>query len=238
MECVTIIPKHNFPPRDKKLSYYVRLMHKEDTAQVTEIDHEAFPTMWPPANYERELQTWLAHYIVAHEGNKTVEKTEVTVAPGKSFPNLAYRVRQIFNQDRILSTKEPPLTDRQYIVGFAGFWMMADEAHITNIAVRYSLRRQGIGELLLISMIDLAMELNVRILTLEVRASNTAARSLYHKYGFSQVNVRRDYYTDNKEDALVMATEDITSAAFQTHLNQLKKAHSRRWGIALYYTAR
>ena len=238
MECVTIIPKHNFSQGDKKLSYYVRLMHKEDTAQVTEIDHEAFPTMWPPANYERELQTRLAHYIVAHEKSKAVEKTEVTVAPGKSFPHLAYRVRQLFNQDRILSTKEPPLTGRQYIVGFAGFWMMADEAHITNIAVRHSLRRQGIGELLLISMIDLAMGLDVRILTLEVRASNTAARSLYHKYGFSQVNVRRGYYTDNKEDALVMATENITSAAFQTHLNQLKKAHSRRWGIALYHIAR
>jgi len=212
-------------------------MHKQDITQVTEIDLEAFPTMYPPANYERELQTWLAHYIVAHEESKTVREPEVGVAPEKGFPSLVSRVRQLFPHNRLSSTKEPSATDRQYIVGFTGFWTMADEAHITNIAVRQGHRRQGIGELLLISMIDLAMELKARILNLEVRASNIAAQSLYYKYGFSQVNVRQGYYADNKEDALVMSTEDITSVAFQKRLNQLKKAHSRRWGVALYNIA-
>ena len=213
-------------------------MHREDVTLITEIDHEAFPTMWPPANYERELQTWLAHYIVAYEESKTAGESEVTVTPGKSLPSLVSRVGQFFNHNRIPSIEEPSPTDRQYIVGFAGFWMMADEAHITNIAVRQSYRRQGIGELLLISMISLAMELNAHILTLEVRASNIAAQGLYYKYGFAQVGVRQGYYTDDKEDALVLSIEDITSVAFQKHLNQLKKTHSRRWGIALYHITR
>ncbi|MBE9512663.1 MAG: ribosomal protein S18-alanine N-acetyltransferase [Chloroflexi bacterium] len=220
------------------MPYYVRLMHREDVTLITEIDHEAFPTMWPPANYERELQTWLAHYIVAYEESKTAGEPAVTVTPGKSLPSLVSRVGQFFNHNRIPSIEEPSPTDRQYIVGFAGFWMMADEAHITNIAVRQSYRRQGIGELLLISMISLAMELNAHILTLEVRASNIAAQGLYYKYGFAQVGVRQGYYTDDKEDALVLSTEDITSVAFQKHLNQLKKTHSRRWGVALYHIAR
>ena len=190
------------------MSYGVRPMCQEDIAQVTEIDHEAFPTIWPPANYERELKTPLAHYIVAQDA--------------------AYSP----------STEELPATDKQDVIGFAGLWMMADEAHITNIAVRQSHRGRGIGEFLLISMINLALELNARIITLEVRASNISAQSLYYKYGFSLVQVRQGYYTNNKENALVMTSEDITSAAFQKRLNQLKKAHAERWGTADDHTTR
>jgi ribosomal-protein-alanine N-acetyltransferase len=112
--------------------------------------------------------------------------------------------------------------------------MMADEAHIVNIAVMHSYRRQGIGELLLIHLIDLAMEKNVSIITLEVRASNTIAQSLYLKYGFAIKGVRRGYYSDDKEDAVIMTAEDIKSALFQTNLNKLRKDYSRRWGIAPY----
>ena len=188
---------------ERDVSYYIRRMCQEDVAQVTEIDHEAFPTMWPPANYERELKISLAHYIAACEDGRPAGGIE-----------------------------------GQYIVGFAGLWMMADEAHITNIAVRQGYQRRGIGEHLLIAMISLAMEQNARTLTLEVRASNTAAQKLYHKYGFTQVDIRRSYYTDNREDALVMAVSDITGAAFQRHLHQLEKAHSQKWGVALYHIVR
>jgi len=220
------------------LPYSIRLMHKEDIAQVTEIDQEAFPTMWPPANYERELQTRLAHYIVAHEEGRKVKRTRITVTPEQGSTRLPLRGQQLFRYNRSLSLENPPPTAEQYIVGFAGFWMMADEAHITNVAVRKNHRRQGIGEFLLISVIDLALELKARIFTLEVRASNLAAQDLYHKYGFRQVGIRQGYYTDDKENALVMATEDITSATFQKRLNRLKKVHSRRWGIASYHIAR
>jgi ribosomal-protein-alanine N-acetyltransferase len=210
-------------------------MHKEDITQVVEIDHEAFPTMWPPANYEHELQTWLAHYIVACEENETTEEPEITTTQEKGLPNLASQLRQFFNYNRLFN--KPPQTQRQRIIGFAGFWVMADEAHITNIATRKSHRRRGIGELLLISTIDLAIGLNARILALEVRTSNITAQSLYLKYGFTPGGVRLRYYTDNKEDALVMTTEDITSASFQTRLNGLKQAHSQKWGVALYHVA-
>jgi len=182
------------------LSYYIRRMCREDVDQVTEIDREAFPTMWPPANYERELKVSLAHYITACVDGKVTERA-----------------------------------GEQKVVGFAGLWMMADEAHITNIAVRHSYQRQGIGEHLLIAMINLAIEQDAHILTLEVRASNTAAQKLYHKYGFTQIDIRRSYYTDNREDALVMTIGNIAGAVFQRQLRRLKKAHFRKWGVALYH---
>ena len=219
------------------MPYYMRLMRREDVAQVTEIDRKAFPSLWPPANYRHELENRLAHYIVACDEDKTVEETEVKAIPEKGFSGLASRVRRLFNQDRFFGN-EMLASGKEYVVGFAGFWFVVDEAHIISIAVREEYRRQGIGELLLISVIDLAIELNARIITLEVRASNTTALSLYYKYGFIQVGLRPGYYTDNREDAVLMTAEDIASALFQARLQQLKQAHSRKWGVALYQIVR
>jgi ribosomal-protein-alanine N-acetyltransferase len=211
-------------------------MRREDVAQVTEIDRGAFPTEWPPVDFERELHNWLAHYIVACDDSKIRDEPKVA-APEKGLTKLTSRIRRWFNYDPSLSSGLPP-SDRPCILGFAGFWIMADEAHITNIAVRESHRRQGIGERLLISIIDLATELNAGKLTLEVRASNIAAQSLYYKYGLTQVGLRRGYYTTDKEDAILMSIENITSASYQSRLSQLKKAHSQKWGVAVYQVAR
>jgi len=211
----------------------VRLIHREDIDQVAGIDREAFPTMWPPVNYQHELQNPLAHYIVACHEERTVAESEVEVTPQKGLSQLKSRVRQWFSYGRFSGNKMPP-SDRQYISGFAGFWLMADEAHLINLAVRETHRHRGIGELLLIATIDLASQLNAHVITLEVRASNTAAVNLYGKYGFIQVGLRRAYYIENKEDAILMSTENITSASFQAHLQQLKQSHSRKWGRPLY----
>ena len=218
------------------MACYVRLMHREDIAQVTEIDREAFPSLWPPVNYERELKNKLAHYVVAYnvEG---VKEAGVAALLAKKPPGLAARIGYLFNCNRFFG-HEAPESGEQYIAGFTGLWIMAGEAHLTSIAVREPHRHQGIGELLLISVIGLATELNACIVTLEVRVSNTIAQSLYHKYGFTQAGLRRNYYIDDKEDAVIMSTEGITSAPFQANLQRLKQAHSRKWGIALYQIAR
>ncbi|MFC1593190.1 ribosomal protein S18-alanine N-acetyltransferase [Candidatus Omnitrophota bacterium] len=214
----------------------IRFMHQEDIAQVNEIDREAFPTQWPPPNYLHELQNHLAHYIIAFSEQEKLGEPESEASSEKGSTWLVSRIRQLFNHG-IFSSKLH-LSDRQYISGFAGFWIMANEAHITNIAVRQRHLRQGLGELLLISLVDLATELKAQNITLEVRASNIAAQNLYSKYGFIQVGVRRGYYTDNKEDGILMSTEDTTSASYQTQLSRLKQAHARRWGIALYQIVR
>jgi ribosomal-protein-alanine N-acetyltransferase len=205
-------------------------MRKEDLSQVTEIDREAFPTLWPPANYQRELNNQLAYYVVACDDEERIELPEPKATPQKGFSGLTAKLRQWFNHDHFLGN-EPLPSGRQYIFGFAGFWIMAGEAHITNIAVREQHRRQGIGELMLISLIDLAIELGAHLITLEVRTSNTAAQSLYYKYGFIRVGLRRGYYTDNREDGVLMSLEDIASAPVQANLQQLKQAHAQKLGI-------
>ncbi len=126
----------------------------------------------------------------------------------------------------------------QYIIGLAGFWIMAGEAHIVNIAVQQTYRRRGIGELLLISLIGLAIEKGAQLITLEVRASNSTAQSLYYKYGFALKGIRRGYYSDNREDALIMTAEEIYSASFKERLELLRQEHSKKWGIALYQGVR
>jgi ribosomal-protein-alanine N-acetyltransferase len=201
------------------LACYVRLMGKVDIPQVNEIDREAFPGLWPPPNYRRELENRIAHYMVACDN---------TVEEGGRSPGFLSWLRRLFGRE-VSSTRE-------YIFGFAGFWIMAGEVHITNIAVRQRHRRQGIGELLLISLINLATKLEAHLITLEVRASNTAAQGLYAKYGFDRVGVRRGYYTDNREDGVLMTLEDITSAPVRADLQRLKEAHLKRRGIAPYRT--
>jgi len=207
-------------------------MRKEDIAQIAEIDREAFPTQWPSTNYQHELHNRLAHYVVACQERQTVEEPQVEASLPRDSGLMSW-ARRLFSRNHFFNNRLPP-SGGEYILGFIGFWIMAEEAHITNIAVREQYRLQGIGELLLISMIDLASELNAYTSTLEVRASNTAAQSLYYKYGFTQTGLRHGYYTDDKEDGVLMSTEDITSASFKAHLQQLKQAHSRRWGIAIY----
>ncbi|MGG6310573.1 ribosomal protein S18-alanine N-acetyltransferase [Paenibacillus macerans] len=92
-------------------------------------------------------------------------------------------------------------------IGYAGMWTILDEAHVTNIAVRTAYRGHHLGERLLRRMMDWAVELGMIRMTLEVRVSNTVARSLYGKMGFTPAGVRKGYYSDNHEDALIMWCE-------------------------------
>ncbi|MFC2001261.1 ribosomal protein S18-alanine N-acetyltransferase [Chloroflexota bacterium] len=213
------------------MPYFVRPMYQEDLAQVAEIDREAFPTQWPPDNYRRELENLLAHYITACDNIRAPEEPEAKVCLEQPPHGLVFRLNWWFKHNSFFNNGASP-AGKQFIVGFAGIWVMADEAHITNIAVRKRYQRQGIGELLLIAIIDLATELKASMVTLEVRASNTTAQNLYTKYGFIGVGLRRGYYTDNREDAIIMSTESIISASFQEHLQQRKQALSRRLGMA------
>lgn len=96
------------------------------------------------------------------------------------------------------------LTLNEKIVGYCGLWVIVDEAHITNIAVLPEYRGKKFGEELLKKTIELAKEQGALSMTLEVRVSNKVAQNLYEKFGFQIGGVRKNYYTDNGEDAYVM----------------------------------
>jgi len=89
-------------------------------------------------------------------------------------------------------------------IGYGGVWIVIDEAHITNIAVLTDYRGQKIGETLLTQLQNLARQHGAKTMTLEVRVSNIVAQNLYRKLGFQNGGIRKGYYTDNNEDALVM----------------------------------
>jgi ribosomal-protein-alanine N-acetyltransferase len=95
------------------------------------------------------------------------------------------------------------------ILGFIGFWMLVDEAHISTIAVHPNHRRRGIAELLLHAAIQTALPLGAALMTLEVRPTNSAAINLYTKHGFQIVGRRKRYYRDNQEDALLMTLNNL-----------------------------
>ncbi|MCJ7841383.1 ribosomal protein S18-alanine N-acetyltransferase [Lederbergia sp. NSJ-179] len=90
------------------------------------------------------------------------------------------------------------------VVGYCGVWIVVDEAHITNIALLPEYRGKKLGETLMKKMMSYAKEAGAEKMTLEVRVSNIRARSLYKKLGFQEGGIRKSYYTDNQEDALVM----------------------------------
>jgi ribosomal-protein-alanine N-acetyltransferase len=103
-------------------------------------------------------------------------------------------------------------------VGYGGLWLMVDEAHITTFAVLPEWRRRGIGGRLMVALAQLALDLGARVMTLEVRLSNRAARALYAQFGFRPVGVRPRYYSDNGEDALIMTTEPLSTPAMVARL--------------------
>lgn len=197
--------------------YVIRPMKHEDIPQVVQIDREAFPGEWvfrSESAYKQDLDNPSIRYLVACKRGSVAESGEQARAKPPWF-------KRLFTGERRLSTSEN-------IVGFTGFWMMLQEAHIIAIGVRNGYRRLGIGESLLIATIELAQILNANVVTLEVRASNEVAQELYKKYGFQVVGRRPRYYSSDGEDAIIMSTDNITSLPFQASFQQLKKAHAQR----------
>ena len=127
-----------------------------------------------------------------------------------STPWPAYAFEQELKGNRLARYVVARAGDR--IVGFAGLWLMVDEAHVTTFGVHPDWRRQGIGRQLLLNLVELSLSIGARRMTLEVRASNTVAQALYHSFGFEVVGRRARYYTDDGEDALVMTTPALLDA--------------------------
>jgi len=202
--------------------FVIRPMQYEDIPQVARIDREAFPGEWvfrSQSAYKQDLNNPAVRYIVACNIGDVPEPEAQVVQKQPWF-------KRLFSTERHINLPEN-------IVGFSGFWMMMKEAHIIAIGVRDGYRRLGIGEGLLIATIELAQILNAYVVTLEVRASNETAQSLYKKYGFRVIGRRPKYYSSDGEDAIIMSTDNISSLSFQASLQDLEKAYAQQHGDIL-----
>ncbi len=108
------------------------------------------------------------------------------------------------------------------IIGVGGFWLMADELHIITIATHPKWQRLGLGEWLLLALLEEGQTMGSQHATLEVRPSNTTAIALYQKHNFQEVGRRSTYYGDNGEDALILTTPSFHVLDYQAMLTQRK----------------
>ncbi len=200
------------------MPYALRPMGPHDIDQVAAMERQAFPTLWPPTSYRRELKNRVAEYLVCVR-----EGEFVTVTPPRGTRLL-----------RLFSRRNKPALPLKVplLVGFVGVWYQAGDAHIVSIAVREEYRRRGLGELLLIGAVEMAVRRGQQVVTLEVRASNDAAQGLYRKYGFTQTGLRRRYYADNHEDAVIMTSDPLGSGAYEATFAGLRGAFEERHGEA------
>jgi ribosomal-protein-alanine N-acetyltransferase len=188
----------------ERLPYLVKPMTLDDIDQVMEIEKAVFPAPWSARAYHYEI-------------TKNDHSTMLVVRPAGAHAGPIEHLR------RQLGLAQPaPL------LGYAGLWLLVDEAHICTIAVHPKWQGRGLGELLLVSLLYQGMQLGACRATLEVRVSNNAALELYLKYGFEIVSRRKRYYINNNEDAFVMTTPPFDTAGFQTVLKRRRRQlHAR-----------
>ncbi len=195
-------------------------MRGDDVPEVMAIERASFSHPWPSSAYRRELhENRLARYQVLRcPPEVTRQAAGEQPVTRRGFPATLLRLTE-----RLLGNDVPTPPSHVTMAGYAGLWLSIDEAHVTTIAVRPQFRGRGFGELLLVSLADVALEINARWLTLEVRVTNEVAQTLYRKYGFKPTGVRPKYYSDNGEDALIMWTDELRSSEYRELFNRNKE---------------
>jgi [ribosomal protein S18]-alanine N-acetyltransferase len=203
--------------------YVIDEMTLDDIDEVHAVELRSFPSAWPVSAYRRELRNRRqSHYIVLREDPDA--PSELSTVP-----------RRLSNDDEdsgrvpflpfLRRRSGPP---RDSIRGFAGMWILLDEAHVTTIGVDPVYQGRGLGELLFVALLDEAMQRHATWVTLEVRVSNQAAQALYRKYGFTTQGRRQRYYSDNNEDAFIMWSESLRDEVYRARLQQLRLDAMRR----------
>lgn len=192
------------------LLFRIEPMTVADIPAVLAVERASYSMTWPRKAYDYELkQNELAHYFVLRFlGQPPQDSAE---NPGQ-LKNNAGRGQQ------------PVLSRPAATIGLGGFWLMAGQIHISTVAVHPDWRGLGLGEWLLVTLLEAGRLLGAESATLEVRPSNQAARTLYRKYEFQEVGRRSRYYRDDNEDALILTTPRLASSDYQEMFQQRQAA--------------
>jgi len=189
--------------------YVVEPMRLGDIPAVMVIEKMVYSRPWPPDAYRYELvENPKSYYYV----------TRLRDYHPRRAAGLKGALQRAFGGPEV----------DESVLGYAGLWLMVDEAHVSTLAVHSDWQGRGLGALLLSTLIEKAIELQAAFVTLEVRVSNLRAQALYEKYGFRKVGVRHKYYSDNNEDAFIMSTEAIDSPGYRANFAALQAALDRK----------
>ena len=220
--------------KHQEMDIAIRRLRAEDIEQVIDIEREAFLPLRLGTAFKRELNNRYARYLVAcqpegleealDEDPQSSESNALVSSDASLWGRMVRGVKDMVGKPTSDDGKP------EDVAGYVGLWFQGNEAHITEIAVREKLRGNGIGELLLIGSVRVAMERGSTVLTLEARVSNFIAQRLYDKYGFQEVGIRKNYYSDNREDAVIMTTSPIHTEEYRKKFHQLQEAFLNRWG--------
>jgi ribosomal-protein-alanine N-acetyltransferase len=190
----------------RSLPYVIEPMTLDDLDQVMEIERIAFTAPWTARAFRYEI----------------TENQHSTMLVARAAPQLRDWLSRWLYSLHLIGPSP--------LLGYAGSWLLVDDVHVATIATHPRYRRRGLGELLLLSLLEGSLELGAIRATLEVRVSNRAAQELYSKYGFVIVSRRRRYYSDNNEDAYIMATPAFETPGFQANLHLRRTTlHERLW---------
>ena len=227
----------------------LRRMRADDIPQVIEIEREAFSDGWVGTQFRRDLNSRHCRFLVAYlpdnaapppdDDTSSAASASVPPEPAGAMPapadasmwaRMVQGVKTALGMTAAPADAFAPPPPGAALAGYVGIWFQGDQAHITEIAVRDALRGRGIGELLLIGTVRVALQQGLDEVTLEARVSNFIAQRLYDKYGFNEVGIRKNYYADNREDAVIMTTDPIHARAYREKFSQLQQRFLERYG--------
>lgn len=188
--------------------FYLEPMQIDDVSEVSQLDHRCFTNPWPQSAYRRELSNPEGNFYIVLRHRLPGAQIRAEDAPDNPFARVS---RWLWSDD-----------EQDPIVGYAGMWIRAGEAHVTTIGIAPELRGKGLGELLFVALFEEAIARDADWLTLEVRVSNVQAQRLYQKYGLTRHGVRKRYYSDNGEDADIMWSESLRDLAYLRNVEWLR----------------
>jgi len=210
--------------------YLIEAMTQADVEEVSHLERRCFTNPWPVSAYRRELRAPQQNYYSVLRD--WPDEDAGVAQSGPNGPAAHDDHHQGGLRHRLATLAGNRLhgqpARRPSIIGFAGMWVLYEEAHITTIGVDPALRGQGLGELLLMDLFDEAMRRGATWVTLEVRVTNAPAQNLYRKYGFTIEGRRPRYYSDNNEDAFIMWSGSLKDPANAEQLGKLKRGIERR----------
>ncbi len=221
----------------ESLPVTIRRLRLDDIDQVVAIEKEAFSPLWVSTSFKRDINNNRANYLVAcfdeeASPEEILAEIDSDNSPQEDEPPAPKLWSRVLGRLGIASDNGGPNTagDVFNIAGYVSVWYQGEEAHITEIAVKETLRGRGVGELLLIGSLKAAIDHGSKVMTLEARVSNFIAHRLYQKYSFKSVGIRKAYYSDNREDAVIMTTNPIDTPEYGTLFSGLQTSYQTRWG--------